>query len=406
VNWDRFLTTPKTMTKSVCFYFQLHQPYRLGKYTFFDIGLNNRYFDDQVNKAVLSRITENCYRPAGQMLLHLLRQYPGFFKVNLSITGVLLDQWKSWAPDVLALYQEIAKEEGVELLAETYYHSLAFFYDQDEFVRQVNLHEKAVQQYFGQKPKVLRNTELAINNAFFEKTESLHYTHTLSDAVDWYLEKHNPNIIYKTRSGASTVHIKNGELSDDLAFRFSNPASPDYPLTAQKTIDKIKQNKTGKLFNIFIDFETFGEHQKAEDGVFDYFHTLVARLSASDISCVLLSEKKAGKNAPVYDIPISISWADREKDLSAWIGNAMQKEAIQRLYALKEDVLRTNDEGLIHVWSLLQTSDHFYYMSTKGGNDGDVHQYFSPYASAYDAYVYYMNVLSDVELRVEEKLKG
>ena len=394
------------MSKAIVIYLHAHQPWRLRRYPIFDAAVAHNYFetdpsDDNDNRRVLEKVAQKSYRPTNQKLKLLLDRFPDF-KVNLSITGLLLEQLEAWAPDVLASFQELAASGRLEIVAETYYHSLAFFYDRTEFERQVDQHTKKIQELFGQTPKIFRNTELAYNNELAKWAESAGYSGILAEGWDPVLSWRSPNFMYRP---AGTEHIKlllkNYKLSDDIAFRFGDSNWEEWPLTADKFSHWLNETHHAQLFNIFMDYETFGEHQWEDKGIFDFLEDLPAKwLAKSGNAFMNLSEAVEKFEAKDdIDVPDTITWADTERDLTAWTGNKMQQEAIRAIYSLKDNVMDTGDWKLIDDWRRLQTSDHFYYMCTKWFNDGDVHAYFSPYKSPYDAFLNYMNAFHDVKWR-------
>ena len=391
---------------SVCFYFQVHQPFRVKRYSFFEIGKDHFYEDDEKNRWILDKVSEKCYLKTNRKILDLINRHKGKFKVSYSISGVALEQMEIHRPDVLQSFVDLSKTGCVEFLSETYYHSLSFIYSKEEFKRQVEMHRQKIKEYFDQTPKVFRNTELIYNNELASYIENLGYKGILCEGVDRILGERTPNFLYKP---AGTLKIKamlkNYSLSDDIAFRFSNREWADYPLTAEKFagwVHKIAGN--GEVLNLFMDYETFGEHQWEETGIFDFLDHLPKEIMKHpDFDFKTVSEAvDAYKTRDIYDVPEFISWADAERDLSAWLSNPMEQEAAKRIYGLEEKVMNTGNKDLIDVWGKLQTSDHFYYMCTKFWSDGDVHKYFSPYDSPYDAYIYYMNVLADFEATIDE----
>ncbi len=393
---------------SVCFYFQVHQPYRLRRYSVFDTGEN--YFDDHRNRQILDRIAHKCYTPATQLMLDLVRKHEGKFRIAYSLTGCVLEQIRDHHPAVLKLFQDLAATGCVEFLSETYHHSLAFLYSRDEFKAQVTLHAKLVSELLGQTPKVFRNTELIYNNELAHYIASLGgYTGVIAEGADHILSTRTPNVLYRPPNDEGMkLLLKNYRLSDDIAFRFSNRAWGDWPLTADKFakwVDKI--NEDGATCNLFIDYETFGEHQWAETGIFEFLKALPDEvLKVRPGANEFLTPSQVLAKLPAvdeYDVPHMISWADTERDLSAWLGNAMQSNALHELYKLEEPVKATGDEVLLRDWRRLTTSDHYYYMCTKYFADGDVHKYFNPYESPYDSYINFMNVLDNLKTRSEAK---
>jgi len=379
---------------SVCFYFQVHQPHRLRRYTIFDHDSN--YFDDFKNAEICRKVASKCYLPANLLLLELIGKYRGKFKVSFSITGVLLEQLQLYAPQVLTSFRELAATGCVEFLAETYHHSLSFLYSRDEFIEQIKAHQQIVRQLFGQRPSVFRNTELIYNNALADLVEQI-------GGFDAILTEGSPNFVYRPPNHSRLkLLLKNYRLSDDIAFRFSNRAWNQWPLRADKFASWINAvNGNGFVVNLFMDYETFGEHQWEDTGIFNFMRHLpeeILKHPHNDFKTP--SEVVAAYDAvDVIDVPYTISWADIERDLSAWLGNAMQQSALGELYKLESKVKSTNDQDIVTDWRKLQISDHFYYMCTKWFADGDVHKYFNPHNSPYDAYINFMNVVDNLNSR-------
>lgn len=401
--------------RDIMLYLHVHQPHRVGRYTVFDTGARHDYFethgDEQhmSNRAILDKVAEKSYLPMNRLLLELLQQHAGF-KVSLSITGTFLEQCEAWRPDVLRSFQELVATGQVEIVAETYHHSLAFFYSRFEFEKQVIMHREKVRALFGVEPKVFRNTEFSYNNELGMWADEAGYKGILTEGWDPVLDWRSPNYVYQPQGTANTrLLLKNYRLSDDIAFRFSNQAWAEYPLTKEKYsawIEAADDNE--KLINLCMDYETFGEHQWESSGIFDFMREWVTHWLGSEDHRFITATEAVSQHDPVgeLDIPHTITWADTERDLTAWLGNRMQQEALRLLYELEDDVLRTSDEKLIADWRNMQTSDHVYYMCTKWFNDGDVHAYFSPYNSPYDAFLYFMNALRDIRWRILEHNKG
>jgi alpha-amylase len=387
---------------SVCFYFQVHQPYRLRRYSIFDEDVN--YFDDRKNGEILRKVAEKCYLPANQCIYDLIKLHQGRFKVAYSLTGVALDQMAAYRPDVIDSFQRLAATGCVEFLAETYYPSLSFLFSRGEFEEQVAMQQKKIMELFGKRSTVFRNTELIYSNGVAAAAADMGYHAVLAEGADHLLGYRSPNFIYKPPNQSIRILLKNYRLSDDIAFRFSNRGWTEWPLTAEKFAGWVDQvNGNGYTVNLFMDYETFGEHQWTETGIFDFlYHLPGAILRHADNDFRFPSEVAAAY--PVvgdYDVPHLISWADTERDLSAWLGNAMQSNALQEMYALEPKVKAKRNAELLHDWRRLQTSDHFYYMCTKYFADGDVHKYFNPYESPYDSYINFMNVLDNIASRAK-----
>ncbi len=387
---------------NICMYFQVHQPFRLKNYSIFDIGKNNDYFDDEKNKQVVQKIANKCYLPTNKILLDLIKKYDGRFKVSFSITGTAIEQFELYAPEVLESFKELAYTGCVEFLSETYHHSLAFLYNKDEFIQQIDLHREKIRDLFKARPLVFRNTELIYNNELAFYAEKIGYKAVLAEGADHVLGWKSPNFVYKPKTSNIKLLLKNYRLSDDIAFRFSNKSWEGYPLTAKKYADWLSPI-LGDSVNIFIDYETFGEHQWKDTGIFDFLKQLPYELFKRNIGFNTPSDLINIDSKGELDIHNTISWADIERDLSAWTGNKMQNAALAELYKIRDKVLATKDKELIEKWRRLTTSDHFYYMCTKWFNDGDVHKYFNPYETPYDCFIAFMNVLEDIKLRIGEK---
>jgi alpha-amylase len=387
---------------SVCFYFQVHQPIRLRHYTVFDN--NNWYFDDHKNAAICTKVANKCYLPTNRLLLDLIEKYDGRFRIAYSLTGVLLEQLQQYSPEVLSTFDALAQTGCVEFLAETYYHSLSFLYSRDEFLEQVNKHMETIEHFFGQKPRVFRNTELIYNNDLAALIESTgKFDAIVSEGADHILGYRSPNFVYRPK-GCSKLKLllKNYALSDDIAFRFSDRNWSQWPLTADKFAQWVSAaNGNGNVVNLFMDYETFGEHQWADTGIFNFMSYLPHEILKHPDNNFKTPGEVVRSYEPVgiIDVPHLISWADIERDISAWLGNAMQSNAVCELYRLEKKIKNSNDENLISDWRKLQISDHFYYMCTKYFADGDVHKYFNPYDSPYDSYINFMNILNNLDSR-------
>jgi alpha-amylase len=393
---------------TVCPYFHVHQPYRVKKYRVFDIGNDTEYFNDNSetdlnNRRIVEKVANKSYRPTNKILKELLDTHPEF-RFALSFSGTALDQFEAYTPDVLTSFQELVASGRVEILADTYHHSLAFFYSVPEFKRQVKQHEKRIQQLFGVTPKVFRNTELSYRNDLAQWCEENGYLGIMAEGWEKYLGWRSPNFVYQPPNCKKIkVLLKNYKLSDDIAFRFGNKDWVDWPLSADRFANWIHAHHgDGQTVNLFMDYESFGEHQWEDTGIFDFLRSLPEmvlrhpKTSFKTPTETIQSYDSVGE----YDVPDVLTWADTDRDLTAWNGNDIQRDALKATYEMEQAVMNTKDKGLIEVWRKMQTSDHFYYMCTKWSNDGDVHAYFSPYQSPYDAYIAFMNALSDLQLRV------
>lgn len=394
--------------KGICLYFQVHQPYRLRRYRFFDIGNDHYYYDDYANRSIMEKVAANCYLPANALLMDLIKQHGNKLKITFSITGTALEQFEKYTPAVLASFKELAATGKVEFLAETYAHSLASLQAGDEFETQVKLHSQKIKEHFGVQPKVFRNTELIYSDLIGERVYRMGFRGMLTEGAKHVLGWKSPNYLYcNAIEPKLKMLLKNFRLSDDIAFRFSNQSWAEWPLTAEKFVGWMNEfDEREDLVNLFMDYETFGEHQPASSGIFDFMKAFINHVvNHTDIHFMTPSEaiKKFDVVSAIH-VPNTISWADEERDLTAWLGNELQDEAWAKLYKMHEQVKICNDEQLKKDWLYLQTSDHFYYMCTKWFSDGDVHKYFNPYNSPYDAFINYMNVLSDFIHRVNAKV--
>ena len=392
--------------KTVCLYFQVHQPWRLKVYRFFNIGKDHNYLDDFTNRAIMQKVARQCYLPMNALLLKLIKENKGAFKCSFSITGSAVEQFRAYAPEVLDSFRALAETGCVEFLAETYSHSLAALSSKEDFVEQVKLHSKMIKEEFGKKPVAFRNTELIYSDQIGEMVAGLGFKTILAEGAKHVMGWKSPNYIYTNAIDNSLrVLLRNYKLSDDIAFRFSNQGWDQYPLTADKFAQWVKEDN-GDVVNLFMDYETFGEHQKADTGIFDFMKAMPAAvLSQGNICFSTVSEAaKSSQPVGVLHCPHVMSWADEERDVTAWLGNELQNEAFSKLYALKDKVKSLKNADYEYVWNFMQTSDHFYYMATKWLSDGDVHSYFNPYGSSYEAFINYMNVLSDFEIEIDKAL--
>lgn len=395
---------------NIVFYFQVHQPYRLRHFNVMDIGKETEYFDNDLNRSVMHKVASKCYLPTNRLLLELIKQYKGQFRIAYSITGTAIEQFKIYAPEVLDSFRELIDTGCVELLGETYYHSLSSLYDTNEFLDQVHMHKELMQNEFKYSPVTFRNTELIYRDSIADIVYEIEGFKTiLTEGVDRILDWRTPLYAYKNYSKTLNLLLKYYKLSDDIAFRFSNRDWPEYPLTVDKFIKWIdhltlseKDNKN-LFLNLFMDYETFGEHQWAETGIFEFMKhfpkEIIKRKHLGFITPKETSEY-ANYQQESLSFPESVSWADEQRDLSAWLENDMQQNAVETLYELLQKVKHSGNEDLIRKIRLLTTSDHLYYMCTKYFQDGDVHKYFSPYDSPDQAYIYFINVLADIENRL------
>ncbi len=396
--------------QAIVLYLHVHQPYRIRHYTIFDAGSSHDYFDAPHdhrtnNEQIIHKVAEKSYLPTNKLLLKLLERHSEF-RLSLSITGTVLEQFEQFSPATLRSFQELVATGKVEIVAETYHHSLAFFYSLAEFEMQVSMHRRKIEELFGQTPKVFRNTELSYNNDLAIWADKAGYKGILAEGWDPILGWRSANYVYRPiYTNKVRLLMKNYKLSDDIAFRFSDKDWSEWPLTADKFTQWLGETPDSTNFNLFMDYETFGEHQWSDSGIFDFLEHLPERWLKNDQHTFMTVSETIDNFDPVdqIDVPETTTWADTERDLSAWLGNPMQQQAIKALYELQDDIIKTGDLRLIEDWRKLQTSDHFYYMCTKWFNDGDIHAYFSPYETPYEAYMNFMNAWHDLKYRLSEK---
>jgi alpha-amylase len=388
------------------FYFQVHQPFRLRRYTFFDIGVSDHYFDDVENARIVRRVAEKCYLPMNALVLHLIGETEGQFRCAYSISGTALDQMERWTPETLESFVRLARTGCVEFLAETSHHSLSGLFDMEEFRAQVTGHAERIERLFGRRPTTFRNTELVVDEKIARAAEEMGFQAILGEGADHLLGWRSPHRVYRPE-GCEKIKIllRSYKLSDDIAFRFSNRAWSEWPLTADRFANWVHQVPRADTFiGLFMDYETFGEHQWSDTGIFKFMEHLPREVLKNGRFRFRTPSEVAEERDPVarLSIPHPVSWADVERDLTAWLGNPMQHAANEAFFALRPAVLAAAENGaeeLLQSWRRLSTSDHLYYMCTKWFSDGDVHKYFSPYASPHDAFIAFMNVLADLARR-------
>lgn len=390
--------------KAICFYFQVHQPFRLKRYRFFDLGHDHYYYDDFSNESIMRKVAENCYLPANEVILDLILKNKGKFKISFSLTGLVINQFRLYAPEVLDSFRKLAETGMVEFLAETESHSLASLKSRSEFERQVNVHKSMIKEFLGVEATSFRNTELIYSDQIGSWVADMGFKSALTEGAKHVLGWKSPNFLYcNAINPRLKVLLRNFVLSDDIAFRFSNKSWNEWPLTADKyAIWLNKLAPKSELINVFIDYETFGEHNKKDTGIFDFLYHLPGAVLKKTPYKFMTPTEVSEFLQPVsaISVPSPISWADEERDITAWHGNELQVAALDKLYNLADKVNRCNDKQIKKDWVYLQASDHFYYMATKFFSDGVVHAYFNPYDTPYDAFMNYMNVLSDFELRL------
>lgn len=392
--------------KAVCFYFQIHQPFRLKRYRFFDIGNDHYYYDDYSNEEIITRVAHKSYIPAAETLLRMIQESKGAFRCALSISGTALEQCEQYVPEFIDLLKKLAETGKVEFLAETYAHSLSSLTDPEEFREQVKFHDAKIYELFGQRPKVFRNTELVYCDDIAPMIYDMGYKGCITEGAKHILGWKSPDYVYAAAACPKLkLLLKNDKLSDDISFRFSNPSWEAYPLTADKYIDWIAQTPAeNQIVNLFMSLDTFGELQPRESGIFQFLEALPRFAAERGIDFWTPSEVVSKcKAVDTLEVLHPISWADEARDISAWLGNKLQNEAFQKLYSVSERVRLCSDRRLKQDWQYLQGSDHFFYMSTKHMADGAAHAMFSPYETPFEAFTNYMNVLADFIVRVEEQ---
>ncbi|MDK2907567.1 MAG: alpha-amylase [Candidatus Woesearchaeota archaeon] len=389
---------------NICFYFQLHQPFRLKRYRIFDIGRTTAYFDEKKNYEIMEKVSKKSYIPTTRMILDLIERYPKF-KVAFSFSGVFIEQAKRYFPNTYYLLKKIGSSENVEFLSETYYHSLSFLHSIDEFNEQIEMHRELIRSEFGKDPSCFRNTELIYSDWIADFAAKKGFKGMLAEGAQSILKNRSPNFLYLNKDQNIKVLLKNFQLSDDIAFRFSERGWKEWPLTAEKYSDWIDRlNGNSDIIGLFMDYETFGEHQWRETGIFDFFRHFIELGIKKGYSFLNPTDAISRlKPKGIIDCPFYLSWADTERDLSAWQGNSMQKDALKKIYEIEKMVKDSGNKELIENWRKIQTSDHFYYMCTKYFNDGDVHKYFNPYDTPYEAYIYFMNIFSDIKERIKNE---
>ena len=390
---------------SVCIYFEVHQPIRLNRFSVFHIGSNNSnssYFNLKLNKEIFEKVARKCYLPTNNLLLDLINKYDGDFKVSFSLTGTFIEYCKSFMPDLIDSFKELFKTGAVDMIEETYYHSLSSLYDDlDEFEDQVKMHRQMIKRLFNYKPRVFRNTEAIYDNRIAKKVAEMGYKGIITEGTEKILGWRSPNYLYRPVDCNLSVLLRNYTLSDDVGFRFSARLWKDYPLTAEKYSYWMAHNE-GQLVNLFMDYETFGEHHWDDTGIFNFLSNLPSEVFKHKHLDFVTVREAIERYIPVgeIDVPWAVSWADEDRDVSTWLGNDMQRACFNELKNMSKKIKNSDDENLLMTWRRLQTSDHLYYVSTKGLQDGDVHAYFSPYDGPYEGFINYMNVLQDLKQKL------
>ncbi|WP_161597527.1 glycoside hydrolase family 57 protein [Fluviispira multicolorata] len=396
---------------ALCFYFEVHQPFRINHYRIKEIGAHKTYFNEESNQNIFEKVAKKCYWPAGLLIASLLKRYPKSFKVTFSMSGTFLEQCETYDPKLLELYQDILSLSNAEIICETSHHSLAALIDEEEFYSQIELQRNNIKRLFNRKVTAFRNTELIYSNHIGKLVEKAGFQTCLLEGWDPYIPKgwNAHHIFHHPELQNLKLLPKSYKLSDDLAFRFSNQSWESWPLTTEKYHSWFEKLLDGnhEFVGLFMDYETFGEHQWADTGIFEFLDRFISNMTYDKRFEFLTVSEAANKftaRAPM-DVNRPLSWADTERDISAWLGNRIQEDAFEKVYQLKKQIRYLNDESLTKEWRKLLTSDHFYYMCIKWSNDGDVHKYFSPFDSPYEAYLDYVNILEDFEMKCAEKVR-
>ena len=391
---------------SVCLYFEVHQPIRLNRFSVFHIGNTDNtvssYFNRQLNQEIFTKVAKKCYLPTNNLLLDLINKYDGKFRISYSLTGTFVEYCNQYIPEVIDSFKDLFKTGAVDMIEETYYHSLSSLYDElDEFEEQVKMHSQMIKKLFNYKPRIFRNTEAIYDNRIAKKVTEMGYKGIITEGTEKILQWRSPNFLYKSANTNLKVLLRNYTLSDDVGFRFSARQWPGHPLTADKYALWMAQSE-GDLVNLFMDYETFGEHHWTETGIFDFLKHFPGEVLKHDhMDFVTVSEAvERYETVGEIDVPWAISWADADRDVSTWLGNDMQIACFNELKNIGRRMKETGNKDLLDTWRRLQTSDHLYYVSTKGLEDGDVHKYFSPYDGPYDGFINYMNILQDLKQKL------
>lgn len=391
---------------SICLYFEVHQPIRLNRFSVFHIGNDNSdssYFNRKLNQEIFEKVAKKCYLPTNNLLLDLINKSDGRFRISFSLTGTFIEYCEQFMPEIIDSFKELFKTGAVDMIEETYYHSLSSLYDEtDEFEEQVLMHRQMIQNLFNYNPRVFRNTEAIYDNRIAKKVAEMGYKGIITEGTEKILHWRSPNYLYKPINTNLKILLRNYHLSDDVGFRFSARNWRDHPLTAEKYANWMSDNE-GDLINLFMDYETFGEHHWDDTGIFDFLNHLPGEVFKHEHLDFVTVSEAIERYEPVgeIDVPWAISWADSDRDVSTWLGNDMQKACFNELKNLAKKIKEKGDYDLINTWRRLQTSDHLYYVSTKGLEDGEVHAYFSPYDGPYDGFINYMNVLQDLKQKLE-----
>lgn len=392
--------------KAICFNFEIHQPFRLKRYRFFDIGKDHYYFDDFLNDDIVTRIAHNSYIPAAETLLKMIKDSNGAFRCSIAMSGTAFEQFELYVPEFIDLLKKLADTGAVEFVAQPYAYSLASLTDPEEFASQIGATCGLLKARFGIEPKIVRNTELIYFDDLAPQLVAMGFKGVLTEGAKHILGWKSPNYVYKAISAPDLkILLRNSKLSDDIAFRFTDYSWNEFPLTADKYMDWIASTPVEEqIVNIYLNLETFGDLQPATSGIFQFLEALPRFAAEKGVEFVTPSEAIAKiKPVDILSVVHPISSADEARDTSAWLGNRLQNEAFSKLYSAAERVQKCDNRRLKKDWEYLQTCDHFFYMSTKRKADGAMHSMFSPYETPFQAFTNYMNVLADFLMRVEEE---
>jgi len=412
----------KSALTEVCFIFEVHQPLRLNRNFYANIlarpqvkksDLFELYFDHDLNRQVFERAARKCYFPANNIILEQINRFKHGqkqFKAAYSITGVFIEQCERWNPSLIDSFKQLAQTGCVEFFDETYYHSLSSLFgaDRSEFVEQVKMHRQLMKDLFNYEPRILVNTECIYNNPIARLAENLGYEAMITEGVERVLGWRSPNYVYKAKDSNLRVLMRNYRLADDIGFRFSAGWWNEYPLTAGKYSSWLAASP-GQVINLFMDYETLGEHHWPESGIHEFLRWLPGEVIKWQHLNWATPTEVVRRHHPVGEIDVheysSISWADLERDITAWLVNPMQWICYNQLKQLEPMVKQIGDADLLRLWRYFQMSDHLYYLSIKGGGPGDVHSYFNPLGSPIEAFAVYSGILSDFEARVMRELE-
>lgn len=382
--------------KTLSLFFEVHRPMLLRTYRFFDMGVDHNYLDDARNRTAMQRAAMNVYQPMNALLADLIRAHGNRFHVSFYLSGLAIEQMRSFAPDALQSFRDLAATGCVEFVAGTYSDSLASLAGEEPFRDEVARHTEIIRREFGQTPRTLYNTAMLYSDSIGAMAASMGYQTMLGEGARHLLGWKSPNYVYANPLNQKLrVLLRNYRLSDDIAFRFSDTRWSEWPLTAEKYLGWI-QGDRGDTVNLCLDYDVFGSWQRADSGIFDFVRAFVDQAIGSGFTFVTPAESaRAHQPIGILHAPHATSWADEERDTSAWLGNELQQEAFNKLYAQYEAVRQLDSPDLNHVWNFLQTADHFYWMGTKWFTEASRQNSNNSYGSSYDAFINYMNVLSD-----------